>query len=146
MASPNKEGQNDYVDTAVRVRYAETDRMGVAYYANHLVWFEIGRTEFFRRRGHVYKELEEQEGCYIIVAEVRCRYHSPAHYDEQLTVRTCVKEARSRVIVFSYEILAEDGRPVATGETVHVITDRKGKPRSLPERYRQALLAPVEQT
>ncbi len=91
----------------------------------------------------MYKDLEEQEGCYIIVAEAGCRYHSPARYDERLTIRTRLKEARSRAIVFDYEILAADGRSVATGETVHVITDRQGKPRSLPERYRQALLAPV---
>jgi len=134
---------NEYVDVAVRVRYAETDQMGVAYYANHFVWFEIGRTEFFRQRGYTYKEIEAQEGCYIIVAEANCRYLAPARYDDMLTVRTRVKEARSRVVVFSYEILGPDGRPVATGETLHVITDREGKPRSLPERYRQALLAPA---
>ncbi|MEE8201666.1 MAG: thioesterase family protein [Candidatus Acidoferrales bacterium] len=139
----NKPRNEDYVDIPVRVRYAETDRMGVAYYANHFVWFELGRTEFFRQRGHLYKELEEEEGCYIIVAEASCRYHAPARYDELLTVRTRVKEARSRVVVFTYEILAEDGRKVATGETLHVITDRGGKPRSLPERYREALLSPA---
>lgn len=133
----------DSVDITVRVRYAETDRMGVVYYANHLVWFEIGRAEFFRQRGYVYKDLEDQEGCYIIVAEARCRYLSPARYDEVLTIRTRVKAARTRVVVFAYEILADDGRKVATGETLHVITDREGRPRSLPERYRQVLLAPV---
>lgn len=129
----------DYVDTTVRVRYAETDCMGVAYYGNHFVWFEVGRTEFIRQRGYPYRELEEQEGCYLIVAEASCRYHAPARYDDLLTVRTRVKQARSRVVVFSYEILAEDGRKVATGETLHVTTDRAGKPRTLPERYRQAL-------
>ena len=132
---------DDYVDVTVRVRYAETDQMGVAYYANHFVWFELGRTEFFRQRGYVYKDLEEQEGCFIIVAEAHCRYHSPARYDEVLTVRTRVKEARTRVVVFSYEILGPDGRKVATGETLHVVTDREGKPRTLPEKYRQALLS-----
>jgi acyl-CoA thioester hydrolase len=135
---------NDYVDISVRVRYAETDQMGVAYYANHLVWFELGRTELFRQRGYAYRELEEQEGYFLIVAEVRCRYHSPARYDEVLTVRTRVKEARTRVVAFTYEILAEDGRKVATGETLHVVTDRQGRPRTLPEKYRQALLTPAE--
>lgn len=133
------------VDTQLRVRYADTDRMGVAYYANHLVWFEEGRTELFRQRGYIYRELEEREGCYLIVAEAHCRYHAPARYDDLLTVRTRVKAARSRVVVFNYEILAADGRRVATGETLHVVTDRYGKPRTLPERYRQALLAPVEE-
>lgn len=137
------ESSPDFVDTTVRVRYAETDQMGVAYYANHFIWFELGRTEFFRRRGYTYRELEEQEGCYIIVAEAHCRYHSPVGYDEVLTVRTRVKQARTRVVIFGYEILTGDGRKVASGETLHVITDRDGKPRSLPERYRQALLAPL---
>lgn len=133
---------SDAVDLEVRVRYAETDQMGLVYYANHFVWFELGRTEFFRRRGYVYKELEEKEGYYIIVAEAHCRYHAPARYDDVLTVRTRVKEARNRVIVFAYEILSQDGSRVATGETLHVITDRDGKPRSLPDRYRSALLSP----
>lgn len=135
--------ESDYVDVTLRVRYAETDQMGVAYYGNHFVWFELGRTELFRQRGYVYKDLEEQEGCFIIVAEAHCRYHSPARYDEVLTVRTRVKEARTRVVVFSYEILGPDGCLLATGETLHVVTDRKGKPRSLPERYREALLSPM---
>lgn len=136
-------GGDTYVDFAVRVRYAETDQMQVAYYANHFVWFELGRTELFRQRGYIYRELEEQEGCYLVVAEARCRYHSPARYDDVLTVRTRVKAARTRVVVFTYEILGPDGRKVATGETVHVITDGKGKPRTLPEKYRLALLAPA---
>jgi len=134
---------DDYVDINVRVRYAETDQMGVAYYANHLVWFELGRTELFRYRGYAYRELEEQEGYFLIVAEVRCRYHSPARYDEVLTVRTRVEDVRTRMVAFSYEILAQEGRKVATGETLHVVTDRQGRPHSLPEKYRQALLAPA---
>jgi acyl-CoA thioester hydrolase len=128
------------VDVQVRVRYAETDRMGVVYYANHFVWFEIGRTELFRQRGHVYRELEEREGCYIVVGEARCRYLAPVRYDEVITIRTRIKAARTRVVVFSYEILGEDGRALASGETTHVITDREGKPRSLPEKYREVLL------
>lgn len=131
----------DFVDISVRVRYSETDQMQVAYYANHFVWFELGRTELFRRRGYVYRELEEQEGCFLVVAEARCRYRSPVRYDDVLTVRTRVKAARTRVVVFTYEILGPDGRRVATGETLHVITDGNGKPRSLPEKYRHALLA-----
>ena len=130
----------DHVDITLRVRYAETDQMGVAYYANHLVWFELGRTEFFRQRGFVYKEIEERENCYATVAEVRCRYHAPARYDDTLTVRTWLKAARSRVIQFEYEIVNDTGTRIATGETLHVITDRTGKPRSLPEKYIEALL------
>jgi len=130
----------DHVDIQLRVRYAETDQMGVSYYANHLIWFELGRTEFFRRRGFVYKEIEENENCYATVAEVRCRYHAPARYDDTLTVRTWLKAARGRVIQFEYEIVNEAGTRIATGETLHVITDRNGKPRSLPEKYIEALL------
>ncbi len=137
---------NDHVDVSVRVRYAETDQMGVAYYANHLIWFELGRTEFLRQRGYVYRDLEEQEDCFLIVGEVHCRYHSPARYDDLLTVRTRLKELRNRVVVFTYEILGDDGRRVATGETLHVVTDRNGKPRTLPEKYREALLQSSVQT
>lgn len=134
---------SEFVDTIVRVRYAETDQMHVAYYASHFVWFELGRTELFRQRGYAYRELEEREDCYLVVAEAHCRYRAPARYDDVLTVRTRVKAARSRVVVFTYEILATDGRRVATGETVHVVTGRQGRPRTLPEKYRQALLAPA---
>jgi acyl-CoA thioester hydrolase len=129
----------EWVDVAVRVRYAETDQMQVAYYANYFVWFEIGRTEFLRSRGFSYRDLEEEEGCYIVVADAACSYRSPAHYDDVLTIRTFLKEARSRVVTFGYEVLDESEHVIATGETVHVVTDRAGKPRALPERYRKAL-------
>ena len=132
---------NEFADLQIRVRYAETDQMGVVYYANHLVWFELGRTEFLRQRGYTYREIEEK-GCYLVVVEAHCTYRSPARYDDILTIRTRVTEARSRLVVFSYEILGEDTRVVAAGETTHVITDREGKPRSLPEQYRLALLSP----
>lgn len=133
---------NTHVDITVRVRYAETDQMGIAYYANHFVWFELGRTEWFRQQGFVYKEMEEQEGAYIIVAEARCRYHAPARYDDLLVIRTRIQEARSRSITFSYEILSHgDEQVIATGETLHVITDRNGRPRSLPDRYRALFAA-----
>ncbi|MCI0402418.1 MAG: acyl-CoA thioesterase [Acidobacteria bacterium] len=136
----------DHVDLILRVRYAETDQMGVAYYSNHLVWFELGRTEFFRRRGFVYKDIEENDNCYATVAEVRCRYHAPARYDDTLTVRTWCKAARSRVIQFEYEIVNESGARIASGETLHVITDRRGKPRSLPDKYIEALLGEKKKT
>ena len=130
----------EHVDIQVRVRYAETDQMGVAYYSNHFVWFELGRTEFFRQRGFVYKELEEREGCYATVAEARCRYHAPARYDDVLTIRTWLIAARGRVIQFEYEVRGEDGTRIASGETLHVITDRSGRPRSLPVKYIEGLL------
>ncbi len=131
---------NDYVDVTIRARYAETDRMGVVYYANYFVWFELGRTEFFRARGGDYKEMEEQEGAYLIVAEARCQYKRPVYYDEVITLRTRLTQVRSRSLTFSYEIFSPDGAQlIATGETVHVVTDRAGRPRTLPARYHEIL-------
>ncbi len=133
---------NEWTATTLRVRYAETDQMGVVYYANYLVWFEIGRTDFCRQHGFAYKEMEQQDGLYIIVAEARCRYKAPARYDDELLIRTCLRAVRRRVLVFGYEIqnLATD-EILAVGETVHVITDREGRPRSLPDKYRDLFLA-----
>ena len=135
-----------WTDTTLRVRYAETDQMGVVYYANFLVWFEIGRTDFCRHRGFVYRDLEEEEGLYIVVAEVRCRYKAPARYDDEVLVRTCLKAFRRRVLIFRYEVF----RPLtdellAEGETVHVVTDREGHPRSLPDKYRELFLTALKE-
>jgi acyl-CoA thioester hydrolase len=127
------------VDMSVRVRYAETDQMGIVYYANYFVWFELGRTELLRQRGYTYRQVEAEDGCFIVVADARCTYRSPARYDDLITIRTRVVDLRSRVVVFGYELLGEDGRLIATGETTHVITDRQGKPRALPEKFRNAL-------
>lgn len=131
----------EWTSTMLRVRYAETDQMGIVYYANHFVWFEIGRTDFCRKQGFAYRDMEEQDGLYIIVAEARCRYKAPARYDEEILVRTCLRACRKRVLVFGYEICrAASGELLAQGETVHVITDREGRPRVLPDKYRQLLL------
>ena len=131
---------NDYVDITIRARYAETDRMSVVYYANYFVWFELGRTEFLRARGGDYKEMEEQEGAYLVVAEARCQYRRPIYYDDVIILRTRLKQVRSRSLTFSYEILPQDsGQLIATGETVHVVTDRTGRPRTLSARYHKIL-------
>ena len=115
--------------------------MGVVYYANYLVWFEIGRTDYCRRMGFVYKDMEEDDGLFISVAEVKCRYRAPAYYDDQLTVRTCLKSLRKRVLVFAYEIYRESGEEIlVTGETVHVVTSRDGRPRTLPDKYYRLFL------
>jgi len=129
-------------DTTIRVRYAETDQMGIVYYANYFVWFELGRVELLRGRGLSYRDFEEQEDCFIVVADARCTYRAPARYDDLITIRTRVTGVRSRVVTFGYEILADGDRLLATGETTHVITDRGGKPRALPDSYR-AILAPI---
>jgi len=130
-----------WTNTTLQVRYAETDQMGVVYYANYLVWFEIGRTDFCRQHGFAYRNMEQHDGLYIMVAESRCRYKAPARYDDEILVRTCLKEIRRRVLVFGYEIhrRATD-ELLAEGETVHVITDREGHPRSLPDKYRELFL------
>lgn len=130
-------------ETAVRVRYAETDRMGVVYHANYLVWFEIGRTEFCRARGFAYKDMEENDRAFLVVAESYCRYKAPAYYDDELLIRTHVTELRRRSVRFGYEIVrGSDGTVIAEGETGHVVTDRNNRVISMPEAYRAALSAP----
>lgn len=133
---------DEWHETMVRVRYSETDRMGVVYYANYLVWFEIGRTEFCRSRGFSYREMEEHNNAFLVVAESYCRYKAPAQYDDELIVRTHITELRRRSVRFGYEIVrAFDGQIIAEGETGHVVTDDQNRVRSLPETYRALLSA-----
>jgi acyl-CoA thioester hydrolase len=136
---------NDWFETQIRVRYAETDKMGIVHHSNYLVWFELGRSEFCRARGFSYKEMEEKDNALMVVAEVYCRYKSPAFYEDELTLRTKIAEVRSRSIRFVYEIYrAEDTTLLAEGETLHVVTDANKKVRTLPEIYKEKLLAEVE--
>lgn len=130
----------------LRVRYAETDKMGVVYHANYLIWFEIGRTEFCRARGFSYREMEENENAFLVVAECYCRYKAPAYYDDVLMVRTHITELRRRSLRFGYEIVREsDGTIIAEGETGHVVTDKTGRVRSLPPGFADLLLShPLE--
>ena len=130
----------EWHETVVRVRYSETDKMGVVYHANYLVWFEIGRTEFCRARGFSYREMEENENAFLVVAESYCRYKSPAYYDDELIVRTHITEKRRRALRFGYEIIrVADGQVIAEGETGHVVTDGQGRVRSFPEVYNELL-------
>jgi len=124
------------IDLPFRVRYAETDQMGVAYYANYLVWFEMGRSEYCRTVGYPYTDVEN-DGFVMVVAEAKVRYKRPARYDDNLVVRTTMPEVRSRVCRFSYQIVKQDsGELLAEGETVHVVVDKKtGKPTSMPQHY-----------
>src|SRR3989338_4781682 len=120
-------------DYQTRVRYAETDRMGISYYANYLVWFEAARTEYFRALGFVYSEFEKQ-GILLPVAEACCRYLSPSSYDDILTVRTLVSQMRQSSIRFEYQVLKnEDAKPIATGYTIHVFSNQSLKPIRIPE-------------
>src|SRR5271167_2477021 len=113
---------NDFSEITARVRYAETDQMGKVYYGNYYIYFEIGRVEYMRDRGVAYKEMEEKDDSFIVVAESKCSYRRPAHYDDLLRIRTRVAEVRRRTITFAYEIFNETtGELLATGETLHVV-------------------------
>jgi len=126
------------VTTQVRVRYAETDQMGIVYYANYLVWFEIGRVELLRSLGLAYSQLEKEHECILPVVEASCRYRSPARYDDEIL--------RGSVLKFAYRILrkgAAGGENIllAEGETVHVVCDDQLNKKALPEHYVEALKA-----
>jgi acyl-CoA thioester hydrolase len=129
-------------EVRLRVRYAETDQMGVVYYSNFLVWFEIGRVELLRQVGFDYKTMEVEDGCFIPVVEVSCRYKAPARYDDELIIETRVTGVRGAVLKFRYRVLrVGDQRLLAEGETTHVVTDRTMTKRALPEKYVHALTA-----
>ncbi len=120
-------------ETTVRVRYAETDQMGVVYYANFFIWFEVGRVELLRALGHSYREMEKLDDCHIVVAEAQCSYKKPAVYDDLLRIRTRVVQIRRKTIRFTYEVLRDpDAELLATGETLHVICNKSGRPNFAP--------------
>ena len=126
-------------ETKVRVRYAETDQMGVVYHANHFIWFEVGRVELLRQLGFSYKDMEQQDNCFIAVVDARCRYKAPALYDDEILVRTWLKNIRESVIHFGYELRrVADGSLLAEGETTHIVADAQMRKTVLPEKYMQA--------
>jgi acyl-CoA thioester hydrolase len=132
-------------ETRVRVRYAETDQMGVVYHANYLVWMEIGRVEYVRSLGINYKDLEEQ-GFYLSVVGTNCRYLYPARYDQEIVIATELINANPRVIEFGYQLrLAEQGKLLAKGSSRHVWLSRDWRPRRLPAEYQQILYAGANQ-
>jgi acyl-CoA thioester hydrolase len=132
-------------ETEIRVRYAETDKMGIVHHSNFLIWFEAGRSDFCRARGFSYKEMEA-EGALMVVAETYVRYKSPAYYEDVLVIRSQISEVRSRSIRFVYEIIRPiDNVLVAEGETLHLVTDSNQKIRQIPEAYRSRLLADEDQ-
>ncbi len=121
----------------IRVRYAETDQMGVAYYGNYFTWFEVARVEWCKAAGFNYRDMEREDGALLVVAEATCRYRAPARFDDELAVRTFVTKARSRMVAFGYEVRkVETDELLATGETSHLICGPDMKPRTLPEKYR----------
>lgn len=126
-------------ETTLRVRYAETDRMGVVYHANFVVWFEVGRVELLRQLGFQYSEMEQQDNCHIPVVDLRVRYKAPAQYDDEIVVRTALKNVRSTLLHFSYEVFRQADRTLlATGETMHIIVNDKFDRCPLPEKYLKA--------
>jgi acyl-CoA thioester hydrolase len=123
-------------ETQFRVRYAETDQMGVVYHSNYIVWFEVGRVEMLRQLGFAYRDMEKLDGIAIAVVDVRCRFKAPAVYDDLITVRTRLTNVRESLLQFAYEIVRDaDGVLLAEGETVHLIVDSGFKRIPLPEKY-----------
>src|ERR1700733_5381898 len=123
-------------ETRFRVRYAETDQMGVVYYANYLIWMELGRAEYCRAAGISYRDMEVDDGVLLAVVEAHCRYLSPARYDEEVAVKTWVAKANLRMVEFQYEIRdAQNGRRFATGETKHMFLGAGMRPVKLPAKY-----------
>jgi acyl-CoA thioester hydrolase len=133
----------DFVETSVSVRYAETDQMGVVYYSNYLVWFEVGRVAWCKAKGFHYAEMESRDKRFLMVAEASCRYKSPARFEEDIIIRTGLAKATDRVIRYEYEILsANTGLLLAIGETAHIVTDLQFRPSRLPDLYRKYFALP----
>jgi acyl-CoA thioester hydrolase len=136
MSDMEKLREQGYAEARVRVRYAETDQMGVVYHANYFIWFEVGRVEFIRQMGLDYKSMEQEEGALIAVAEATARYKAPARYDDELLVRTSLAGVRGPIVRFRYAVLrAADQMLLCEGETVHIVVGRDMKRREMPEKY-----------
>jgi len=136
MSDIEKLREQGYAEARVRVRYAETDQMGVVYHANYFVWFEVGRVEFIRQMGLDYKSMEQEEDALIAVVEASARYKAPARYDDDLIVRTTLAGVRGPIVRFRYSVLrADDEMLLCVGETVHVVVGRDMKMREMPQRY-----------
>jgi len=133
--------QPQVFETRLRVRYAETDQMGVVYHSNFIIWFEVGRVEMMRELGFTYSEMEQQDGSHLAVVDVHCRYKSPARYDDLVVIRTRLIKVRDSLLHFGYEIARdEDGTLLAEGESVHMVLDSQFKRIRLSERYLPSFL------
>ena len=129
-------------ETRLRVRYAETDQMGMVYHSNHFIWFEVGRVELLRQMGFSYRDMESKDNRFIAVVEATCRYRAPVRYDEEVLVRTRLKSARDSMVHFGYELVRlSDGALLAEGETTHIVTDAQMKIAVLPDKYLSAFRA-----
>jgi acyl-CoA thioester hydrolase len=142
MSDVEKLIEQGYAEARVRVRYAETDQMGVVYHANYLIWFEVGRVEFIRQLGMDYKSMEKEEDALIAVVEVTARYKAPARYDDELIVRTSLAGVRGPIVRFRYAVVrAVDEVVLCEGETVHIVVGRDMKRREMPVRYAERFAA-----
>ena len=136
-----------YSEARIRVRYAETDQMGVVYHANYLVWFEVGRVELMRQMGLDYKSLESEDGAMIAVAEATVRYKAPARYDDELIVKTWLVGLRGPILRLRYAIVrSTDELLLCEGETVHVVVGRDMKRREMPARFAERFAAILHRT
>jgi acyl-CoA thioester hydrolase len=123
-------------EARIRVRYAETDQMGVVYYANYLVWMEVGRVHFCKTRGFDYRDMEREDGIILAVTECNCRYVFPARFDDEVVIQTSLEDADPRMVTFRYQMsLADGGRKVASGHTRHLFLDRQLERSRLPQKY-----------
>ena len=121
-------------ETRLRVRYAETDQMGVVYYANYLVWMEVSRVDLCKACGFNYRDMERDDGVLLAVAEANCRYKFPARFDDEVTVKAWIEDANTRMVTFHYEMSAA-GHMLATGFTRHIYVSREMQRVRLPEKY-----------
>ena len=144
MSSLDELLSRGYSESRLRVRYAETDQMGVVYHANYLVWFEVGRVDFIRDMGLDYKAMEQEDNAMIAVIEASARYKAPARYDDEILVRTSLAGVRGTIVRFRYAVLrAADELLLCEGETTHIVVNREMKKRDMPQHYAdrfQALL------
>jgi acyl-CoA thioester hydrolase len=132
-------------EARLRVRYAETDQMGVVYHANYLVWFEVARVELMRGLGLLYRNLELEHGCMIAVVGVEARYRAAARYDDEISVRSTILALRGPVMKIGYQVVrVEDGKLLCDGATTHVVVGRDMVKRRLPEEYESAFRALLE--
>jgi len=139
MTGARSDGEPTISESRVRVRYAETDQMGVVYHSNYFIWFEVGRVELLRQLGFSYREMEREDGCYIAVVNARCRYKAPARYDDEIVIRTHLKNVRESVVRFKYQaVRVSDRTLLAEAETTHVVTDENLNRRLISEKYMRA--------
>jgi len=135
-------GENNFIEFEEIVRYSETDQMGVAHNKNFFEWFEIGRTEYCRQKNIPYKDIEAR-GFYLVVIEAFCKYKKPLRYDEKFIIRVFLKSITPKKIEFAYELVTKDEKKlIASGHTVHIVTNSRAKTCSLPPHIIDRLKAP----